>query len=238
MDAVIMTGGKGARLLPYTHSMPKALLPLGDRPIIEILLRHLHRHGVVRVTIALGHMAQNIRDVVRDGSRFDLSVHYVQEDEPLGTCGAIFQILDRLGDNFILANGDLLSDLNVAAMVAAHDRTGADVTLGVFTLSERIPYGVLSVDADGSILQYQEKPHRSIDVAMGISVLRREAVRGLVPPGQSCDVPDLVAAMMAGGRRVKGFRGAGFWIDIGTPSDYVRAAELLDNEPTLIEPLP
>jgi NDP-sugar pyrophosphorylase family protein len=236
MDAVIMAGGKGVRMLPYTETTPKPLLRLGKDRIIEILLHQLRRHGLSRVFISLGHMANQVRDTLGDGSRFGLSLSYVQEDYPLGTCGSLAEIIDQLGESFVVANGDLLMDVNLAAMIAEHDRNAADATVGVFSHTESSRYGVLTIDASGAITRYQEKPTRSVDVSMGIYVLRRRAVRHLLlRRREKLDMPDLIQSMIGSGAKVAAFRGTRFWIDIGTPSEYKRAAELVAADPFLTD---
>jgi NDP-mannose synthase len=237
MDAVIMAGGKGTRLLPYTETIPKPLLMLGEHRIIEILLRKLQRHGVTRAVVTLGHMADQIREALGDGKRFDLEIAYFQETEPLGTCGALGQIAGMLGEHFILTNGDLLTDANLTAMIRQHSQDGADGTVGVFSLTESIPYGVLTVGEDGIVSGYQEKPSRSVEVSMGLYVLRTRALKPFFAQAPSkFDMPDLIQAMIAGGMKVSAFRGTNFWMDIGTPSVYMRAAEILAANPSLLGP--
>jgi NDP-sugar pyrophosphorylase family protein len=236
MDAVIMAGGKGTRLLPYTETMPKPLLPLGKDRIIEILLRQLRRHGVNHVIITLGHLAVRVPEALGDGARFGLEITYLREDYPRGSCGSLAAVIDRLGDNFILANGDLLTDADLSAMLAEHERSLAGATVGVFSHTERIPYGVLTIGAEGTITAYDEKPARSVDISMGIYILRRQAVRPFLQGCARLDMPELLQAMIASGERVAAFRGTRLWMDIGTPSEYRRASELIASNPQLIEP--
>jgi NDP-sugar pyrophosphorylase family protein len=239
MDAVLMAGGKGTRLLPYTETMPKPLLRLGEDRIIEILLRQLHRHGIRRVIVTVGHMADQIRKALGNGWRFGLDIGYVQEDYPLGTCGSLAEIVDELSESFVLANGDLLTNVDLSAMIGEHDRSAADATVGVFGLTESSPYGILTIGPDGRITHYHEKPCRTLDVSMGLYVLRRRAVRPFLRQRRTkLDMPELIQAMINDGCKVAAFRGTRFWIDIGTPSEYMRASELIAADPFLTEPGP
>jgi NDP-sugar pyrophosphorylase family protein len=234
MHAVIMAGGRGTRLASCPEALPKPLAPVGDRPIIDILLSQFRCHGVSEVTIALGHKGDQVRAAVGCGDRFGLSIDYVSEVSPLGTCGALGGLLDRVGERFVLANGDLLTDLNLSRMIAQHDATGSDATLGVFRQCVTSPFGVLTIGPDGRIVRYDEKPPQSLDVSMGVYVLRRDAVRPFLAPGVAKDAPALISDLIAHGARVTAFREAQLWIDIGTPSDYLRAKELLACNPGLL----
>jgi NDP-mannose synthase len=229
MYAVIMAGGKGARLLPHTELVPKPMLTIGNRPILEILLLQLRKHNIRDIILVVGHMAQHIRQKIGDGRQFDLNISYVEESTPLGTCGALADISDALGSDFILANGDLLTDLDISKMVEAHFQRCAEATVGSFCLTERIPYGVLNINPDFSVRTYDEKPQRTVEVSMGIYVLHTEAIRTFLKKGVPFDMPELISGMIEAGKAVFAFNETRFWMDIGTPSDYSRANEYLIN---------
>jgi NDP-mannose synthase len=223
MMAVILAGGKGTRLKPFTMTIPKPLLPLGDMPILEVVIRQLVNAGVTRVVLTLGHMAPFFTTILGDGSRWGVQLEYVYEDEPLGTAAPIRRIPDLEAD-FIIMNGDLLTTLDYRELLA-HHRT--HVAMGTIALSRRtvpIDYGVVETEADGTLRRYIEKPSLPYEVSMGINVLSREAV-DFIPPTGRFDMPDLMLAMRDAGRSVRCFRTDCYWQDIGRFDDYQRASE-------------
>ena len=235
MQAVIMAGGKGTRLLPHTRCVPKPLLTIGNRPILEHLLLQLRRHNIRDLILVVGYMASQIRQTIGDGHQFGLNISYVEETTPLGTCGALAGISNDLNRDFLLANGDLLTDLDISKMVEAHFLRRAEATVGSFCLNEHIPYGVLNINPDCSIRSYDEKPLRTAEVSMGIYVLKHEAIRPFLQAGVPFDMPDLISGMIDAGRPVFAFNDTRFWMDIGTPSDYTRANAYVTNNPQLLD---
>jgi NDP-sugar pyrophosphorylase family protein len=234
-QVVVMAGGKGARLTPYTQDVPKPLLPLSGRPMIEILLRRCARHGIANAIISIGHMGDKVRAAL-SATEIGMAISFVNEDSPLGTCGILGTILERLDPNFILVNGDLLSDIHFGRLFEYHLQNDADATVGAFQLETAIPYGVLAIDGEANVKRYDEKPTRAFDVSMGAYALRREAILPFFDvPGVARDAPDMIRFLIETGRKVIAFRDASFWIDVGTPPDYVRAADLVAAHPELVE---
>lgn len=231
MHAIIMAGGKGSRLYPYSAVLPKPLMPLGETPVLEVLLRKLHLAGITRATLAVNHMRHLIEAFFGDGSRFGLPISYSYEDKPLGTAGPMGAVLDRLGEHFLLANGDLLTTLDVGRMIEAHRQSHADATIGVFEREVKIDFGLIDVDADMCMTGYREKPSYRHLVSMGLYVLRASAVRDFVRPGHYLDMPDLMQAMMQSGRRVMCHRQDCVWLDIGRPDDFALAQQMLAEQP-------
>ena len=223
MRAVILAGGKGTRLAPYTTILPKPLMPVGERPILELLLRQLVAAGVERATLAVGHLASLIRAYFGDGARVGLAIDYSEEEEPLGTAGPLRLVRD-LDQTFVMMNGDLLTDLSFPAMIEQHRLSGAIATVGLFEREVRIDLGVIEHDRNGRISGYVEKPSFRYTVSMGVYVLEPEALRH-IPPSGRFDLPDLIRALLAAGQRVEGYRHGGYWLDIGRPEDYQRAQE-------------
>jgi NDP-mannose synthase len=223
MLAVILAGGKGARLRPFTMTIPKPLLPLGDVPVLEVVIRQLAADGCSRVVLTLGHMAPLFIANFGDGSEYGLSIDYVRELEPLGTAAPLREIAD-LPDNFIVMNGDLLTDLSYADLFDAHVRSGAAATIGVVSRNEKIDYGVIELDSDGSFTNYTEKPVVSHYVSMGINVLSTRALIAIPPQGHF-DMPDLILALHRKGEKVHCHRTNGYWQDMGRFDDYTRASE-------------
>lgn len=231
MHAIIMAGGKGSRLYPYSAVLPKPLMPLGETPVLEVLLRKLQAAGISRTVLAVNHMRHLIEAFFGDGARFGLPISYSYEDRPLGTAGPMGAVLDQLGEHFLLTNGDLLTTLDIGRMIAAHHSSQADATIGVFEREVKIDFGLIDVDADMRMVGYREKPSHHHLVSMGIYVLRAAAVREFVPAGQHLDMPDLMQAMMRAGRRIVCHQQDCVWLDIGRPDDFALAQQMVAEQP-------
>jgi NDP-sugar pyrophosphorylase family protein len=226
--AVILAGGKGTRLWPLTAVFPKPLVPLGNRAIIEILLQRLAQAGFVDVTISTGHLAELVRAVCSDGSRFGLKIDYVGEDEPLGTAGPL-SLLPELTDPVIVMNGDLLTTLNFVEMLRYHQEQQADLTVGVFPREVKIDFGVVDSGPGGEFQAFREKPTFHFDVSMGVNVIGAGALKHVIP-GQRLDMPDLVLKVHQTGGKVACFRQACRWLDIGRLDDYALAQEEFERD--------
>ena len=236
MQAVIVAGGKGSRLYPYSAVLPKPLMPLGDRPILEILLRQLRAAGVTDVILAVNHLRHLLEAFFGDGSRFGLSLTYSVEDQPLGTAGPIGPLLDQLGDDFLLTNGDLLTTLDMSHLLAAHRSRQADATIGTYRRELQSEFGLLEVDEELRMTRYNEKPRYEHLVSMGIYVLRRDAVRPFIVPGESLNMPTLMQAMQRSGRHVFCHLEDCFWLDIGRPDDFAEAQAMVERDPQAFLP--
>jgi len=223
MRAIILAGGRGTRLAPYTTILPKPLMPIGDMPILELLIRQLARQGVCHVTLAVGHLASLIMAYFGHGERLGVEIDYSVEDRPLGTAGPL-GLIRGLDEAFLVVNGDLLTDLDFGTMVAAHRKAGAAATVGIYAREVTIDLGVVEADSDSMLRAYREKPSFCYDVSMGVYVLEPK-VLGLIPGNQSFDLPGLVQALVAAKERVLAFRHNGYWLDIGRPDDYQRAQD-------------
>lgn len=230
MKVVILAGGKGTRLRPYTTVIPKPLMPVGDYPIVEILLRQLRRAGVSEVFLAVGYMAQMFQAFFGNGERLGLEIHYSFEEKPLGTAGPVALVLDRLSDHFAVMNGDLLTTVDFADVFRRHVESGADATICTHTRAVNIDFGVLKTSAGGILEEYIEKPTYEFDVSMGINVFRKSAVASLLTPGVPLDIPNLMLRLRSTGHTVRCHRCDGYWLDIGRPEDYQLATEMFENE--------
>jgi NDP-mannose synthase len=226
--AILLAGGRGTRLAPYTTVLPKPLMPVGDMPILEILLRQLHRAGIRNVTLSVGYLASLLEAYFGDGARFGLAIEYSLEGEPLGTAGPL-ALLGGIDDTFLVMNGDLLTTLDVRDLVREHRERDAIATLGLFPKEVKIDLGVIETDADGRIVDYIEKPTLNYEVSVGMYAMQPEVLE-YVPRGTHLDLPDLIRRLTADGRLVVGHRFAGHWLDIGRHEDYVAAVELLERE--------
>jgi NDP-mannose synthase len=231
MQAIIMAGGKGSRLYPYSASLPKPLMPLGDKPVLEILLNQLRTAGITEIILAVSHLRHLLEAFFGDGNRFGVSVTYSFEDRPLGTAGPIGLVLDRLEDNFMLMNGDLLTTLDMRAMIADHRMRNADATIGIYQRELRSEFGLLEVDQSMRMIGYREKPTYRQLVSMGIYALRRDAVRAFIVPGDYLDMPVLMQSMQLAGRKVFCHQQDCFWLDIGRPEDFAEAQAMMERDP-------
>jgi NDP-sugar pyrophosphorylase family protein len=223
--AVVLAGGRGTRLAPYTTVLPKPLMPVGDRAILEIVLHQLRAAGFDEITLAVGHFAHLIRAVLVNGSSNGVSIKYHDEQEPLGTAGPLASIpgLDR---TFLMLNGDVLTTLDYRALVRAHAEAGNALTIATHRRVVRSDYGVLHTDgalgATRRVVAYEEKPELAFTVSMGVYVLE-PAVLEHVPAGRYTDLPDLVLTLLAAGLQVGSYAFDGYWLDIGREDDYRQA---------------
>lgn len=223
MRAVILAGGKGTRLAPYTTVFPKPLVPIGDMPILEIVVRQLRRAGVRRITMAVGHLAELLMAFFGDGSRFGVQVDYSREDQPLGTAGPL-ALLDGLEDTFLVMNGDILTTLDYMALVAYHRDQQAAATVAMHQRSVKIDLGVIEVNQQNHIVRYIEKPTYNYHVSMGIYVFEPVVLR-YIERSVRLDFPELIWKLLANNQPVLGYPYDGYWLDIGRPDDYARAVE-------------
>ena len=222
---VILAGGKGSRLAPYTTVLPKPLLPVGDRAILDIVLRQLRSCGFDDVTIAIGHLAHLVRLVLGDGSGHRISIRYHEESEPLGTAGPLGTI-EGLDKTFLMMNGDVLTTLDYAQLMRAHEEAGNAITIATHRRLVPTDYGVLHVGEQAGetrrVTAYEEKPELPFIVSMGVYVLEPHVI-DYVPKGEAFDLPDLVQALLAAGEPVGSYLYDGYWLDIGRHDDYERA---------------
>jgi NDP-mannose synthase len=233
MRAVLLMGGKGTRLAPYTTVLPKPLMPIDDVPIAEILIRQLRRAGITEITFAVGHLAALIEAFFGDGSHWGVRVTYSTEDSPLGTAGPLAAV-PGLDSTFLVMNGDLLTTLDVREMIAFHERERAVATIGIFKRSVRIEFGVIEAN-ERDVEGYVEKPTLGYEVSVGAYVMEPRAL-AFIPEGQPFDLPDLIKALIGAGEPVKAFRFEGHWLDIGNPDDYGAAVDLFQRERGLFLP--
>ncbi len=221
--AVILAGGKGTRLRPLTVVFPKPLVPLGNRPVMEILLRRLSAFGFRQVTVCTGYLSELIMAVCGDGSRFGLEIEYSGEEAPLGTAGPL-GLIGGLTDPFIVMNGDLLTTLNFQKMLDFHQAQQADFTLAVYPREVKIDFGVVESDRDKRFVGFQEKPVYHYEVSMGVNIIGAAAMKFL-ERGKYLDMPDLILKIHQSGGRVSCYREECYWLDIGRMDDYALAQE-------------
>lgn len=231
--AVILAGGQGTRLRPYTAVLPKPLVPVAERPILELLIRQLAHHGFDHIDLSVGHLGGLIK------AYFDhvelpkgVELHYWWEDEPLGTAGALRQIEGLDEEPFLVMNGDVLTTLDFAQLMRFHRGQSAPLTVATHRQNVDIPLGVIESE-DGLITGYTEKPTMRLDVSMGIYAYDREVLE-IIPDGRF-DFPDVVQAMLKAGRQVAVYTGPGVWFDIGTVGEHERAVAEIKAHPELFD---
>jgi NDP-sugar pyrophosphorylase family protein len=221
MKAVILAGGKGARLAPYTKILPKPLLPINDMPILEIMLRQMSRYGIGEVILTVGHLSHLIETFFQDGSQFGLKIRYSYEECPLGTAGPL-SLIRGLDETFFVTNGDVLTTLNYHELLGYHLQRGGIATVASQARNVKIDLGVIERNENDEIVGYTEKPTMSYFVSMGIYVFE-PGVLSFIPPNEYLDFPDLVLKLLAADKRVVSYPFDGYWKDLGRADDYEQA---------------
>ena len=227
MRMVILAGGKGVRLRPLTYTIPKPLLPIGEKPILEEIIERLRVQGVTNITIAVGYRAELIETYFRDGAQLGVSIDYVRETQPLGTAGPLALVRDALADDetLLAMNGDLLTDIDMAALADLHLRAGNDLTVVTRDFRLQHPYGVIQLEGD-RVTAIVEKPAVTDTISAGVYAMRPKALTA-IPGGRSFDMPDLINALLADGRRVGVFPHAGEWLAIDRLEQLEDAARIV-----------
>ena len=228
MQAIILAGGKGRRLEPYTTVLPKPLMPIGDHPILDIILRQLKRAGINEIILAVGHMSHLFQAFFQDGSRYGLTINYSFEKEALGTAGPIALAMDQLEEDFLVMNGDLLTNIHYANLYLYHKGKQAAATIAMFRRQVKIDFGVLEMDGDNKLVRYIEKPTYDFAVSMGVNVLHKSAIEPYLEYGKYLDIPDLLMSMQKEGLPVHCYSEDCHWLDIGRIDDYHLANEIFE----------
>jgi mannose-1-phosphate guanylyltransferase len=225
VQALILAGGEGTRLRPLTTTYPKPVVPLVDRPFIGFMLDWLRGHGVDRVVMSCGHMAEDVRAVLGDGSRFGVRLEFVAEPRPLGTGGALKLAERLLDERFLVLNGDVLTDIDLSAQLAQHERTGARATLALTPVEDPSAYGLVRTDGGGEVTEFVEKPSAdqidTSNISAGAYVLERSVLE-LLADGEPASIERGVFPRLVGDG-LYGYVADGYWMDIGTPERYLQA---------------
>jgi NDP-sugar pyrophosphorylase family protein len=221
--AVILAGGKGRRLQPYTINFPKPLAPVADMPILEIVLRQLRHAGFREFTFAVGHLAELLMAYFGDGSKWGVNIRYSREEKPMGTVAPL-TLIDDLPEHFLVMNGDVLSTIDYGNLFRYHLDNEAELTIACHRCQVKIDLGVIEFDNRFAVTGYREKPTLSYDVSMGVYMFSK-SVLDLVPAGEYTDLPTLVHRLMQKKRQVKVYMAECEWLDIGRPEDYAEATQ-------------
>jgi mannose-1-phosphate guanylyltransferase len=229
MKAVIQAGGKGTRLRPYTLILPKPLMPVGELPVIELLLKWLRRNGVTEIFITTGYLGHLIKALCGDGERWDMKVHYSEESEPLGTVGALDLVRDHLDETFLVLNGDLITDMNLRSFIHFHHGHDGILTVGSTVKQVDVDMGVIEAGDDGLIGNFREKPVLSYQVNMGIYCMDPKVLE-MIPRGVPFGFDDLMYQMLDDDLPAYIYHHDGQWLDIGRPEDFRVAQELAERD--------
>jgi len=223
MKAVVLAGGKGTRLWPYTRVIPKPLMPIGDMPILEVLLHQVKRAGVDEVILTVGHMAELLRAFFQNGERLGTVIRYSYEDVPLGTAGPL-KLITGLDNTFLVLNGDVLTTLDFSDLLRFHNESQAMVTIAMHCRTVKVDLGVLQLDGDHRVTGYIEKPTYDLNVSMGVYVFEPAAL-DYIPSDQYFDFPSLILSLIEKNQKVAGYPFDGYWQDLGRSDDYEQAVQ-------------
>ena len=224
--AIILAGGKGTRLRPYTVVLPKPLMPIGEYPILEVIIRQLARRGFKHVTLAVNHQAEIIRAFFQDGSKWGIKIDYSLEDRPLSTMAPL-RLINDLPENFLIMNGDVLTDLSYSDIFEEHVTSNNIFTISAYKREQKVDYGVLQMDSSSHLTGFREKPSAQYLVSMGVYVASRR-IMDFIPEGKSYGFDHLMLDLLAAGQPATVREFDGYWLDIGRPDDYMQAIEEFD----------
>ncbi|MCZ8156427.1 MAG: sugar phosphate nucleotidyltransferase [Leptospira sp.] len=225
--AVILAGGKGTRLRPYTTVLPKPLMPIGDYPILEVIVRQLSYFGFDHITIAVNHQAHLIQAFFQEGKKWNVKIDYSLEDKPLGTMGPL-KLISDLPENFLVMNGDVLTDLNYSLFYETHSASSSIFTISSMNREQLIDFGVLDTNEESFLTGFREKPKHLYQVSMGVYLLNQKALK-YVPEETVFGFDTLMLKLLEEKESVKVIPHNGYWLDIGRPDDYERAIDDFDS---------
>jgi len=227
MIAVILAGGEGTRLRPYTISLPKPLMPVGKRPILEIMVRQLKQAGIKKLIFAVGYLESLIQAYFGDGRKYGVEIMYSSEKEPLGTAGPMILVKSELNDTFFLMNGDLLTDINFMSMMDFHKKEKAVATVGIAKRNVEIDFGVVNITDKKQYICWQEKPNIEYFVSMGIYLFEPSVLKFL--PSGHIHMPDFINKLNGQNQKISIYLHSGYWLDIGRHEDYEKACRDYNN---------
>ncbi len=225
VDAVIMAGGRGERLRPYTDTTPKPLLKLGDKPIVEYNIDRMKQYGIDHITFSIRYLGGQIKDYFKDGSTRDINISYIEEDCPLGTIGAVSKLQDYHNDTVLIMNSDLFTNIDFEEFYIHFIESDADMAVASIPYNVAIPYAVMNTE-DSLITSFEEKPTYTYYSNAGIYLIKSSILKAM-PENKYCDATDLMQQLINEGKRVTYFPIVGYWIDIGKPEDYKKAQEFI-----------
>lgn len=224
--AVILAGGKGTRLRPYTISLPKPLMPIGDYPILEIIVRQLKNYGFSRITMAVNHQAEIIKAFFGNGSKWNLCIDYSLEDKALSTMAPL-KLINDLPDDFLVMNGDVLTDLNFEDFYSYHVKSKNIFTISSYQRKIKSEFGVLDIDENKNLVGFNEKPISALEVSMGVYMVSKSSI-DYIPKNTFYGFNHLMIDLIKNKKNPKVYNFTGYWLDIGRPDDYLQALDQFD----------
>lgn len=224
--AIILAGGKGTRLKPYTISLPKSLVPIGDVPILEIIIQQLKKFGFDHITITINHFAEMIQAFFGDGKKWGIKIDYSLEEKPLSTMGPLSLIKD-LPDNFLIMNGDILTNIDFNAFYNDHISRERNFTIAAYKRLDKVEYGVLHKNEKSELIKFEEKPINEYLVSMGIYMMNKNNLK-YIPKNTFFGFDHLMNTLIENNILPNIYEFDGYWLDIGRPDDYEKA--ISDNE--------
>jgi len=230
--AVILAGGKGTRLRPYTAVLPKPLMPIGDYPIVEVIVRQLASMGFGRIVMAVNHQADIIKSYFNSGTKWNVRIEYSLEKKPLGTMGPLKLMERNLPEHFLVLNGDILTDLDFSAFHERHVGEDGLFTISSYKREQHCEFGVLRLNGSNTLAGFVEKPVQQYDVSMGVYMLSKDVLKH-IPAGIPFGFDDLMHDLLRNGSRITVLRHEGIWLDIGRPDDYMQAIDLFEEKKNL-----
>jgi NDP-sugar pyrophosphorylase family protein len=226
--AIILAGGKGTRLKPYTVSLPKPLVPLGDKPILELIIGQLKKYGFTHITLTVNHMADIIKAFFGDGSKWDIKIDYTFETKALSTMGPL-TLVEDLPENFLVMNGDVLTDLDFAIFYEDHLKSGSIFTISSHQRAEMIDYGLLHKNENNELVKFEEKPKYDFLVSMGVYMASKR-ILDYIPKDTFFGFDHLMYKLIEENKLPYIHEFSGYWLDIGRPSDYEIAVNKVENK--------
>jgi len=224
VQAIILAGGKGSRLRPYTTILPKPLMPLGDLPIAEVIICQLRNAGIKNIVISTGHLAELIEAYFGNGKKFGVHIRYVREDKPLGTAGAL-KLVRNVEDDFLVINGDVLTDLNFSELVKSHKKKKSMATIAIKERRVKTDFGVILSNESGELEDYIEKPEHKSFVSIGVNILNKKCKK-YIKNEELIGMPELMLKMRDSGETVHCFKTTSQWLDLGRMDDFESAQEV------------
>lgn len=227
MQAIILAGGRGTRLRPYTTIFPKPLMPVGDYPILEIIIRQLNYYGFKDMTFAVGHLKELLEAYFYNGEKWGVNIKYSNENVPLGTAAPL-KLIDKFEEDFLVMNGDVLTNINFSELFEFHKNSGAVCTIATYKKEVKIDLGVIKVNECRELTDYIEKPEMNYFVSMGVYIFNRSAL-DYIPQDKYFDFPNLIHELLASNKKICSYMFDGRWLDIGRVEDYEKAIEIFEN---------
>ena len=224
IQAIVLAGGKGSRLRPYTTVLPKSLVPVCETPIAEVIIRQLKFYGINNIDIATGHMSDLIKAYFKNGSNLGVNIKYVEEKEPLGTAGAI-KLVKNLADDFLVINGDTLTDMDFKELLKSHKKNKSMATISIKRRTVKTDFGVVESDSNGNFINYIEKPTYRTDVSLGVNILKKECQK-YIKKNERIDMPDLLLRLQSKDKKVSCYKTNKTWLDLGRPEDLHSAQDI------------